>query len=83
MQIPKQKVRVKIRTESFIVRGTVHTMVEGRLSDYMTSQKDRFIPVTDAEVQDLGVGGKILDKEKTKREVVFINVGKIEMIEDL
>jgi len=45
MQIPKQKVRVKIRTESFIAKGTVYTMIDGKLNDYLTSQKDRFIPV--------------------------------------
>lgn len=83
MQIPKQKVRVKIKTESFIVKGTVYTMVDGRLSDYITSQKNKFIPVTDVEVQYLGEGGKILEEKKTKREVVFINVDKIEMIEYL
>ena len=83
MQIPKQKVRVRIKTESFIVKGTVYIMVEGRLSDYITSQKNRFIPVTDAEVQYLGKGGKILDEKKIKREVVFINVDKIEMMEYL
>ena len=78
MQIPKQKVRVNIKTESFIVKGIVHTMVDSRLSDYITSQKDKFIPVTNAEVHCLRDGGK-----KTKREVVFINVEKIEMIEYL
>ena len=30
MQIPKQKVRVNIKTESFIVKGTVYTMVDNR-----------------------------------------------------
>ena len=30
MQIPKQKVRVNIKTESFIVKGTVYTMVDSR-----------------------------------------------------
>lgn len=83
MQITKQKVRVKIKTESFVVNGTVYTMVDGRLSDYITSQKNKFISVTDAEIQYLGEGGKILDEKKTKREVVFINVDKIEMIEYL
>ena len=83
MQIPKQKVRVKIKTESFVVKGMIYTMVDGRLSDYMTSQKNRFIPITDAEVQYLGEGGKILDEKKNKRDVVFINVDKIEMIEYL
>ena len=83
MQIPKQKVRVIIKTESFIVKGTVYTMVDGKLNDYLTSQKNRFIPVTDAEVQYLGKGGKILDEKKIKKEVVFINVDKIEMMEYL
>lgn len=83
MQVPKQKVRVKIKTESFIVKGTVYTMVDGRLSDYVTSKKDKFIPVTDAEVCYLGKGGKALDEKKIKREVVFISVNKIEMIEYL
>jgi len=83
MQIQKQKVRVKIETESFVVEGTIYTMVGGRLSDYMTSQKDKFISVTDAEVQYLGEGGKILNEGKAKREIVFINVDKIEMIEYL
>lgn len=81
MQVPKQKVRVKIKTESFIVKGTVYTMVDGRLSDYITSQKDKFIPVTDAEVYRLDEDGKVIDEKKIKREVVFINVDKIEMIE--
>ena len=83
MQIQKQKVRVKIEAESFIVEGAIYTVVGGRLSDYMTSQKDKFISVSDAEVQYLGESGKILNEEKTKREVVFINVDKIEMIEYL
>ena len=83
MQIQKQKVRVKIETESFVVEGTIYTMVGGRLSDYITSQKSKFIPATVAEIQCLGEGGKTLNEEKIKREVVFINVDKIEMIEYL
>ena len=81
MQVPKQKIRVKIKTESTIVKGTVFTLVNGRLSDYITSQKNRFIPVSDAEVQYISGTGKVMDGNKTKREIVFINVEKIEMIE--
>jgi len=83
MKIEKQKVRVRIKTESTIVKGTVYTLAEGRLSDYITSQKNKFIPVTDAEVQYLSGIGKIMDKSNAKREIVFINVEKIEMIEYL
>ncbi len=83
MKIEKQKIKVKIKTESSIVKGTVHTLLNGRLSDYITSQKDKFIPVSDAEVFYLDGAGKIIDDEKARREIVFINVEKIEMIEYL
>lgn len=83
MKIEKQKIRVKIKTESTIVRGVVHTLVNGRLSDYITSQKNKFIPVSDAEVFYIDGSGKILDENRARREVVFINVEKIEMIEYL
>ena len=83
MKIAKQKVRVKIKTESSLIKGTVYTLVEGRLSDYITSQKNKFIPVADAEVSYLGASGEVLEGSKTKREIVFINVEKIEMIEYL
>lgn len=83
MKIEKQHVRVKIRTESSVVIGTVHTLVDGRLSDYITSQRNRFIPVTDAEVHYREGKGKGLEDNKVRRQVVFINVEKIEMIEYL
>lgn len=81
MKIEKQKVRVKIKTESSIVKGTIYTLVNGRLSDYITSQKNKFIPVADAEVYYIDGAGKIDNESKTRREIVFINVEKIEMIE--
>ena len=81
MKIEKQKVRVKIKTEFSIVKGTVFTLVNGRLSDYITSHKNRFIPVSDAEVQYISGTGKVMGGNKTKRKIVFINVEKIEMIE--
>ncbi len=83
MKIEKQHVSVKIRTESSVVKGTVHTLVDGRLSDYITSQRNRFIPVTDAEIQYLGGSKTGGENEKVKRQVVFVNVEKIEMIEYL
>lgn len=81
MKIEKQKIRVKIKTESSVVKGTVYTLRDGRLSDYITSQKNKFIPVADAEVYYIDGAGRILDEDRKKREIVFINVEKIEMIE--
>jgi hypothetical protein len=81
MRVPKDQVQVKIKTESAIINGIVHTLVNGRLSDYMTSQKGKFLPVTDAEVYYLDSPKKDVAENGVKREIVFVNTEKIEMIE--
>ena len=83
MRVPKDQVSVKIKTESAIINGFVHTLVNGRLSDYMTSQKGKFLPVTDAEVYYLNKPEKDIVENGVKREIVFVNTEKIEMIEYL
>ena len=83
MKVPKQKIKVKIRTETSIIVGNVHIMVDGRLSDYVSSQVNKFIPVTEATIYPLK--GKIREDADTSKgeKVVFVNVEKIEMIEYL
>jgi len=83
MKVPKDLVQVKIKTESAIIKGTVHTMVDGRLSDYMTAQREKFLPVTDAEVFYLTEKINKIAESGIRREIVFVNVQKIEMIEYL
>ncbi|MEE8325109.1 MAG: hypothetical protein V3R31_05590 [Candidatus Humimicrobiaceae bacterium] len=83
MQVQKDQVKVRIKTESAVINGTVYTMVNGRLSDYITSHVGKFIPITDAEVVYMEKPLKDLEKDGEKREVVFVNVEKIEMIEYL
>jgi hypothetical protein len=83
MQVQKDLVKVKIKTESAIIKGNVHTLVNGRLSDYMTSHVGKFIPITDAEIFYTEKTRSDLEENGVKREVVFINVEKIEMIEYL
>ncbi len=82
-QVPKNQVKVKIKIESAIINGNVHTMVNGRLSDYLTSQIGKFIPVTDAEIFYAEKTRMDYKENGIKREVVFVNVEKIEMIEYL
>ncbi len=80
MKIPKEKVKVKIKTDTSIIIGYIHTMVGGRLSDYMSAQKDKFIPITEATVFPLE---KKIEEDiniKDDTEVVFVNVKKIEML---
>ncbi|MDD3777350.1 MAG: hypothetical protein PHN32_07070 [Actinomycetota bacterium] len=80
MQVDTEKVLVKITTDSYMIKGNVHVMPGGRLSDYITVHKNRFIPVTDAEVVPVNCQAQ---GDSQKREVVFINTDKIEMIEYL
>lgn len=83
MQVPKDQVKVKIKTESATINGNVHTMVNGRLSDYMTSHIGKFIPVTDAEIFYSEKKRTNIEENGVKRKIVFVNVEKIEMIEYL
>ncbi|HHT78271.1 MAG TPA: hypothetical protein GXZ93_00480 [Actinobacteria bacterium] len=80
MQINKQKTKVRIKTDSAVIIGYVHHMADGRLSDYFTAQVDKFIPVTDALVYPLNYPTD--DKEDLqKRDVVFVNTDRIEIVE--
>jgi len=83
MKIPKQKVKVKIKTESAVIIGYVHIMVDGRMSDYLSSQKNKFIPLTDAVVYS--PGDKVDDNVDINKssKVIFINLEKIETLEYL
>ena len=80
MKIPKEKTKVRIKTDSAVIVGYVHPLKDARLSDYFSSQIDKFIPVTDAII--FPINYKIEDNDGTeKREVIFVNISKIEIIE--
>ncbi len=80
MKIPKEKTKIRIKTDSAVIVGYVHTMKDARLSDYFSSQVDKFIPVTEAVI--FPINYKIEDDNSPeKREVVFVNIAKIEIIE--
>lgn len=80
IQIPKDKTKVRIKTDSAVIIGYVHTLQDTRLSDYFSSQVDKFIPLTGAMIFPINYkleGGDDLEK----REVIFVNIAKIEIIE--
>jgi len=80
IQIPKEKTKVRIKTDSAVIIGYVHTISDTRLSDYFSSQTDKFIPVTEARI--IPVSYKVNEGDDLeKREVVFVNISKIELIE--
>jgi hypothetical protein len=80
MYIKKEKTKVRIKTDSAVIIGYVHTMKDARLSDYFSAQVDKFIPVTEALIYPINY--KIENEnEPEKRDVIFINISKIEIIE--
>jgi hypothetical protein len=80
MKIPKEKTKVRIKTDSAVIVGYVHTLKDARLSDYFSSQTDKFIPLTEAII--FPINYKIEDEGGSeKREVIFVNIAKIEIIE--
>ena len=80
MQIDKEKTKVRIKTDSAVIIGYAHHMPDGRLSDYFSAQVAKFIPITSATVYPLNY---TLDEKDSiqKREVVFINTDRIEIVE--
>ncbi len=80
MVTPKQKVKIKIKADSTIVIGYIHLEIGGRVSDYITSRVDNFIPVTGAQAYPLGNGTKKNIDISGSYDVVFINVKNIDMM---
>ena len=80
--MPKQKVQVKIKAESFIVKNTIHTTADGRWSNYTASQKDKLYlqPMQECILCKMA---EILDEKKNKRSHFYKLREKIEMIEYL
>lgn len=80
LKIPKQKIYVKIKTFSSLIIGYIHVITGGRVVDYLSSQNNKFIPVTDAEVHPLKSEIEPGLDISGKHEVLFLNVEDIEMI---
>ena len=69
MQIPKQKVRVNIKTESFIVKGTVYTMVDSRApEEFADTIRASYKP---EEFRELLVNAG------SSREVAIVTTGRV------
>jgi hypothetical protein len=53
------RTKVTILTSSFRIKGFIELLPSARVTDYMREARD-FIAVTDAEVWDLQVGGRLI-----------------------
>ncbi len=55
----EQRTRVTILTSSFRIKGFIELLPSARVTDYMREARE-FIAVTDAEVWDLQLGGRLI-----------------------
>ena len=80
IKVPKEKVYVKIKTRTAIILGHIYIMTGGRIIDYINSQNNKFIPVTEAEVFPSKNKSKSNPEISGKNDLVFLNVEDIEML---
>ena len=80
LEVSKEKIYAKIKTDSAIVIGHIHIKPGSRVIDYIRSQFNKFIPVTDATVHPVEEGLKNDINISGKYGVIFLNVENIQMI---
>jgi len=80
LDVSKEKINVKIRTDSSIIIGRIHIMPGSRVIDYIRSQFNKFIPVTDTTVYPLDKGLKDSINISGKYDIIFLNVENIQII---
>lgn len=80
LEVSKDEINVKIKTNSAIVIGHIHIMPGSRIIDFIRSQFNKFIPVTDTTVYPLEKGIKDSVNISGKYDIVFLNVENIQMI---
>jgi len=80
LEVSKDEINVKIKTNSAIVTGHIHIMPGSRIIDFIRSQFNKFIPVTDTTVYPLEKGIKDSVNISGKYDIVFLNVENIQMI---
>ena len=80
LEVSKDEINVKIKTNSAIVTGHIHIMPGSRIIDFIRSQFNKFIPVTDTTVYPLEKGIKNSVNISGKYDIVFLNVENIQMI---
>jgi hypothetical protein len=80
LEVQKEKINVKIKTNSAILVGYIHIMPGSRVIDFIRSQFNKFIPVTNTAVYPLEKGVKEDVNISGKYDIVFLNVENIQMI---
>ncbi|MCK9615320.1 MAG: hypothetical protein M0R48_07450 [Candidatus Omnitrophica bacterium] len=86
MKIPKEKIKVLILcTDGAWIKGTIHISEGLRVSDFLNDQKNSFIAVTNAEVQNLKEihSFKLTSGISKAKNVLLLNMQAIRWVEEL
>jgi len=86
MKIPKEKIKVLILcADGAWIKGLIHISEGLRVSDFLNDQKNSFIAVTNAEVQNLREvhSFKLASGISKARNTVLLNVQAIKWVEEL
>ena len=83
IKVPKEKVYVKIKTRTANILGYIYIMTGGRIIDYVNSQNNKFIPITEAEVFPAKGESKSDSQISGKNDLIILNVKDIEMLTNL
>lgn len=80
IKVPKEKVYVKIKTRTAIILGHIYIMTGGRIIDYINSQNNKFIPITEAEVFPSKKKSETNPEISGKNDLIILHVEDIEML---
>lgn len=86
MKVPKEKIKVLICcTDGSWVKGLIYISEGLRVSDFLNDQKNSFIAVTNAEVQNLREvhSFKLASAISKTKNVLLVNTQTIKWIEEL
>ncbi|MCK9574242.1 MAG: hypothetical protein M0R20_07655 [Candidatus Omnitrophica bacterium] len=86
MKIPKEKIKVLILcTDGAWIKGLIHISEGLRVSDFLNDQKNSFIAVTNAEVQNLREvhSFKLASGISKARNTLLLNIQAIKWVEEL
>jgi hypothetical protein len=80
IKVPKEKIYVKIKTRTANILGYIYVMTGGRVIDYVNSQNNKFIPITEAEVFPIESEPESESRISGKNDLIILNVKDIEML---
>lgn len=86
MKIPKEKIKVLILcTDGSWIKGLIHISEGLRMNDFLNDQKNSFIAVTNAQVQNLKEihSFKLAAEISGVKDVLLVNLQTVKWVQEL